>query len=290
MKRSCAIVGCGKVGNTLARLVERAGFSLAGLASKSLSSAQQTAEKTHCENASTTPWAVTPDADLVFITTPDGKIEETCRQIAENNGFKKNAVVLHCSGSLPSTILSAAKSNQAIIGSMHPLQSFAAVGDTENPFEGIVVAVEGEEAAVQTARAIGEALGGNCLDIKTEAKMLYHASAVVASNYFVTVQNLAVQLITSAGISEADAFTVLGPLVRGTLANIEKTGTIKALTGPIARGDVSTVEAHVGAIKAQKPDLLQLYQTLGQYTIPIARAAGGLSQEAGEQLSGILSG
>ncbi len=285
MKRSCAIVGCGKVGSTLARLMARAGYDLAGLASKSLSSAQKTGEKTNCDIFGTIPWEVTLLADVVFITTPDGKIEETCRDIAENSGFKKDAAVFHCSGSLPSTILSSAKSNNAVIGSMHPLQSFAAVGETENPFEGIVVAVEGEAAAVQIARDIAGALGGNCLTLKTEAKMLYHASAVVASNYFVTVQNLAVQLIKAAGIPEKDAFEVLGPLVKGTLSNIEKTGTVKALTGPIARGDVETVQDHVKAIQAWKPELLQLYKTLGRYTLPIAKAAGGLSEEAGRQMN-----
>ena len=289
MKKSCAIVGCGKVGSTLARLMVHTGYDLAGLASKSLSSAQKTAEKTNCEVFSTVPWEVTPSADVVFITTPDGKIEETCMRIAENSGFKRDAVVLHCSGSLPSTLLSSAKSNHAHTGSMHPLQSFAAVGDVGNPFEGIIVAVEGEAEAVQAARTIAGALGGNCLTIKTEAKMLYHASAVVASNYFVTVQNLAVQLIKEAGIPEEDAFEVLGPLVKGTLSNIEKTGTVKALTGPIARGDVETVEDHVAAIQARKPDLLQLYKTLGRYTIPIAAAAGGLSDEDGRQLAKILS-
>lgn len=290
MKKSVAIIGCGRVGTVLAVHLSRLGYTISGLGSKSLSSARNVAEKINVDTYSDVTWEMTKSADIVFITTPDGVIEDACKNIADNHGFKKDAVVLHCSGSLPSTILSSAKTNHALIGSMHPLQSFASVRDDENPFEGVIIAVEGEPEALAPSKIMADELGGVCLTIKTEAKTFYHAAAVVASNYLVTVQDLAFKLLETSGIPKEDAFKVLGPLINGTIGNIKNVGTVKALTGPIARGDVDTVKSHIHEIKKKTPELFQLYQVLGLYTIPIAGAAGSLTPESEADLKKILAG
>ena len=115
---------------------------------------------------------------IVFITTPDGAIEDTCDSISRNNGIADSTIVLHCSGALPSTILSTAKACGAYSGSMHPLQSFASADYEHNPFQGIIVAVEGDQEAVQAAKEIASDLGATAVTLLTEAKTLYHASAV----------------------------------------------------------------------------------------------------------------
>lgn len=288
MKPSVAIVGCGKVGTTLAIWLSDVGYGICGVASKSLSSAKQAAELAESGNYSQTNWDITPQADIVFISTPDGIISDVCTEISDNRGFKENAVVLHCSGAHPSTILSAARDCGAVIGSMHPLQSFASINKEKNPFQGIVAAVEGEDDAVDAARQIAAELGATCYTIRTEAKMLYHASAVVASNYLVTLVGLAFKLIGVAGISDTDAFAVLKPLINGTLGNIEKVGIVAALTGPISRGDVDTVRQHLEAMTAQSPELVSLYRALGTDTIDIARSAETLTDEAAEKLRRLL--
>jgi predicted short-subunit dehydrogenase-like oxidoreductase (DUF2520 family) len=289
MKPSFVIVGCGKVGAILAKQMKSSGYPLIGLASKSLSSARKVADETKTELFSDKPWEVTGSADIVFITTPDGMIRETGRKITENKGFKRDAVVLHCSGALPSTILSPAKTCGASIGSMHPLQSFASPKSDTNPFKGIISAVEGDEKAVGIARQISEDLGSISLTIKTEAKTLYHAAAVAASNYLVTLQDMAFKLLEISGIPEKSAYRVLGPLISGTLSNIEKVGTVKALTGPIVRGDAETVKKHVDEIDSMAPELLNLYRTLGRYTVTIAESGGNLPKEKARQLLTILA-
>ena len=103
-----------------------------------------------------------------------------------------------------------------------------------------------------------------------------------------TLLSLAFRLIYAAGISAQSAFNVLKPLIDGTLANIEKVGIPQALTGPIVRGDVGTIEKHVQEISLKVPELLELYKVLGFYTIEIARAKGTLSESAAEQLKKIL--
>ena len=291
MKPSFAIVGCGKVGTALGIFLSKAGYPLAGVASKSLSSATRTAKILKTEQFSTTPWDITPKADIVFITTPDGVIAEACESIAHKHGFREAGVVLHCSGALPSTLLAPAKACGAVIGSLHPLQSFASIPEkgASNPFGDIIAAVEGEPQALEVARQAAIDLGAVCYTIRTDAKTLYHAAAVVASNYLVGLLDLAFKLIEEAGIAREDAFNVLRPLIDGTLANINNIGIPAALTGPIARGDVNTVEQHVTAIGEKAPDLSALYKQLGDYTIDIACAKGGLTDNAAEKLKRLLS-
>ena len=224
MKPTIAIAGCGRLGTTLAKHLSGKGYDLLGISCRSEASLKTASELLNVKNASISAWEITKDADIVFITTPDGKIEETCKTIASNNGFKEKAIVLHCSGSLPSTILLTAGDRGATIGSVHPLQSFASPKLSGNPFDGIIMAVEGEKEAIETGRVLAKDLGAVFIKILTESKTLYHASAVVASNYLVTLMGFAFDLIGKAGISENDAMKVLKPLITGTLANIENVG------------------------------------------------------------------
>ncbi|MDP3286518.1 MAG: DUF2520 domain-containing protein, partial [Desulfobacterales bacterium] len=190
MKPSFAIVGCGRVGTALAKYLAEAGYIPAGLASKSLSSAKRVADLTGSVNFTDTAWEATRKADIVFITTPDGTIKEACDSIAAKNGFNSGSVVLHCSGALTSTVLLSAKACGASTGSMHPLQSFASTEYSHNPFSGIVTSVEGDKKATDAASLVASDLGSGCVTIQTEAKILYHASAVVASNYLATLIDL----------------------------------------------------------------------------------------------------
>jgi predicted short-subunit dehydrogenase-like oxidoreductase (DUF2520 family) len=289
MKPSFAIVGCGKVGTALAVFLTRAGYPSAGFTSKSLSSARRVADIVHSDHFSDVLWDTTRHADVVFITTPDRAIENTCDTISQNTGFADNAVVLHCSGSLASSVLSSAKTCGAWIGSMHPLQSFASADHKTNPFQGISVSIEGESPAVNIAKTIIADLGGAVVTLLTEAKTLYHASAVVASNYLVTLLDLATRLIEDAGIDRQDAFNLLKPLIHGTLSNIEKVGVQKALTGPIARGDIKTVKKHIEEIGFKRPELLSLYKILAFNTIDIAATGNSISESSIQALKRITT-
>ncbi len=289
MKPSFAIVGCGKVGTALAIFLTRAGYRSAGFASKSLSSAKHIADMVLSDHFSDVPWDITRHAEVVFITTPDSDIENTCNTISQHIGFADNAVVMHCSGALASSVLLGAKTCGAWIGSMHPLQSFASADHKTNPFQGIIFSLEGERPAVNIAKTIAEDLGGTVVTLLTQAKTLYHASAVVASNYLVTLLDLAIRLIEEAGIKRQDAFNLLKPLIEGTLSNIGNVGVQKALTGPIARGDIKTVEKHIEEIGSKRPELLALYKMLAFYTIDIAAAGDSVSASTIQALKKITT-
>jgi len=290
MKPSFAVVGCGRVGSALGRHLAGAGYRPAGFSSRRPESARDAAmlagapDKWFAE-----PWDAARTADILLITTPDGVIAETCREIAEKGGIRNGAVVLHCSGMLPSTILAAAADGGAWIGSMHPLQSFAARQHPDNPFAGIMAAVEGDAAAVEVARMMATDLGSTPFVIQTGGKTLYHAAAVAASNYLVTLMAVAVELMAASGAPRQDAFRILKPLVMGTLGNIETLGAADALTGPIARGDLDTVAAHIAAIGNLSPDMLKFYKQMGRATVPLARSKGTLSETAARRLLEMLA-
>jgi predicted short-subunit dehydrogenase-like oxidoreductase (DUF2520 family) len=290
MKPSFAVVGCGRVGTAFARYLAGAGYRPAGFSSRRPESARTAAtlagapDKWFAES-----WDAARTADILLIATPDGLIAETCLEIFEKCRIREDAVVLHCSGMLPSTILASAADAGAKIGSMHPLQSFAARQYTDNPFAGIMMAIEGDAAAIETSRMMAEDLGATPFVIRTDGKTLYHAAAVAASNYLATLIAVAVKLMAASGAPEKDAFRILKPLVMGTLDNIETLGATDALTGPIARGDVDTVAAHLTAIGNMSADMLKFYKQMGRATVPLARSKGTLSEEAARRLLEILA-
>lgn len=272
--RTFAIIGCGKLGVTLAWHLAHIGYVPAGFASRRSASAHAAAENAGGGRVCRDPWDATADADVVFITTPDAAIASVAEGLAARKGLKRGTVVLHCSGALSSTILAAAHNCGAHIGSLHPLQSFAAPTFPDNPFRGIIMAGEGDVAALELAQEMASGLQAEFLSIETENKTLYHAAAVVASNYLVTLLAASTRLLEGSGIAPEATLKVLLPLVRGTLNNIEKRGVAEALTGPIARGDSGTVESHCRKIRQTLPDLLPFYQLLGTYTLPLAEAGG----------------
>ncbi|HCY87669.1 MAG TPA: DUF2520 domain-containing protein [Desulfobacteraceae bacterium] len=284
-----SIVGCGRVGVTLARMLKQKGYSLLGVSSRTQASVNNAVKVLDADRASLTPKDVTKEADLVFITTPDDVIEPVCSHIADNNGFKEGAIVLHCSGSQPSTILSAATRCGAVIGSVHPLQSIAAITLDSNPFDGIITAVEGEPEAVKLGKQISRDIGSTCIEIKTHAKSLYHASAVVASNYLVTLIDAACKLMACSGVDPKSGYQVLKPLLKGSFDNIDRMGIPGALTGPIARGDHNVVKTHLEEIGKQAPELLDFYKTLGYYTIDISQAKNGITPEAAQVFKSMLA-
>ena len=282
-----AIVGCGRVGITWARHLAVVGGVPVGFASRRRTSAQTAAEAAGggkvCEVL-----GELPEADLVLVTTPDSRIEEVGRELADAEVLAPGTVVLHCSGALGSDILAALREGQAHIGSLHPLQSFAAPDSDPNPFEGIVLAGEGDPSALALAEDLAGRFEARFIRLPAGTKSLYHAAAVVASNYLVTLMGVALEMLAVCGLSGRDAFAVLEPLTRGTLKNIGRLGIPEALTGPIARGDAATIERHCRDLAVQRPELLRFYRLLGEQTLELAKARGEIDAAAIEALQSLL--
>jgi len=286
-KPAIAVVGAGKVGSALALLLYRKGYPVAGVASKSLSSARRAAKELGVP-ATDRPEEVTIRADAVFITTPDRVIAAVAGEINRRGGFKPGQVVFHTSGAHPADEVGAVRQSGALAGSLHPLQSFADIQGAISNLPGSYFALEGDEGAVSLARKIVDDLEGKCFAIKADDKPLYHAAACVASNYLVSLIHFATGLYTRFGLSREEAFAALFPLIQGTLNNIGRIGPVQALTGPVERGDGPTLAGHLEALRAAGEEELALYRRLGAYTARVALEKGSVSREQAEELSLLL--
>ena len=286
-----SIIGCGRVGTALAVFLARAGYDIAGLASAHAASAEAAAGAAGQGRVYDTAHKAVAAGDVVFITTPDQLIEPVCRILARETGLLAERMVFHCSGALSSKILSSAGKAGAHVGSIHPLQSFAPYAPGQSsPFSGIHISVEGDGEAVAAGKKMVAALGGSFFTLPTHAKTLYHAAAVVASNYLVTLEHFAVSLLSQASLSEKEAFAILEPLISGTLNNIRNQGTGHALTGPVARGDAAVVADHLADLEQKMPDYVALYKILGRHTLDIARQmAAGQDTEGFQSLERLFS-
>lgn len=194
------------------------------------------------------------------------------------------------SGALGSAVLGAARDAGAIVLSVHPLQSFAGEEQAVRNLPGSVFSIEGDERGYEDARRIVEALGGEYFFISAAAKPLYHAAACVVSNYLVTVIDLGLGLMEAAGIPRRQALKAVLPLVQGTVANIATVGIPAALTGPIARGDAATVQAHLAAMQDLYPQALPLYALLGEHAAQVAEAKGTIDAQMRRHLQELLRG
>ena len=288
-KQKFSVIGCGRVGICLATFLFKKNYEPAGFFSRSMMSARAARAAAGCGTVFDSAADCARAGDIVFITTPDGVIEGVCEDLADQDAFGPKTMVFHLSGAHSSAILARAKQAGAVVGSIHPLQSFAPYEPGQaSPFEGINISVEGDPDAVSQGKDIAAALGAQAFAIPTESKTLYHASAVVASNYLVTLVKFALTLLMETGLREDAAFDILSPLIQGTLSNIDSRGCTQALTGPVARGDHDTVSRHLADIDEKTPEFSALYRLLGTHTLDIAGAGNGLSKEAEKILSGLF--
>jgi predicted short-subunit dehydrogenase-like oxidoreductase (DUF2520 family) len=280
---SVGFIGAGRVGGALATSLSESGYAIPGIASRSIESAQALASKLPASRA-LLPQQVADSCDLVFLTIPDGAIRGVCDGIAWRSG----AGVVHTSGALSRLSLESAARQGAFTGSLHPLQTFADHAQARLNLPGSVFAVEAEPPLRRILLDMVERLRGTPVELSSEEKALYHASAVLASNYTVTLMKMASDLWLRFGWERPAAVRALVPLLKGAVNNIEALGVPLALTGPIARGDVETVERNIEALKDAAPEITGAYIELARQTVPIALARGGLDGATATQLTSIL--
>lgn len=289
MNAKIGIIGAGVVGTAVGVVLHSKGFEVTGVYDIRPESTMALVERIGC-TAFSTPQEVSRSADILFITTSDSRIQSVADELAEQESFFPGQVVVHMSGAHSSEILDRAKEFGARVLSVHPLQSFASFDRALHNLPGSIFSIEGDEEARESAIAIVENLGGEYFFIEREAKPLYHAGACVVSNYLATIVDLGVKFLEAAGISRPAATRALLPLIFGTVNNIQSIGVPQALTGPIARGDLSTVVKHLERIEEKVPELLRLYSCLGYDTASVARAKGTIDEAREQEFKDLFAG
>ncbi len=277
-------IGAGTIGSALALQLSSKGYPVVAVSSRHQTSAGNLAREISGCSPVNSNQEVADTAELVFITTPDDVIASVASQTKWHRGQR----VVHCSGADSTDILEPARKSGACVGVFHPLQTFASVKQAIENTPGSTFTLEAEGPLLKTLQDMATALGGRWIELKASDKVVYHAAAVIACNYLVTLVKLATDLWQTFGIPINQATEALLPLVRGTIHNIETVGIPECLTGPIARGDSGTIKKHLGALQKAAPDLLTTYRELGLKTIPIALAKGRIDEHQAEELRSIL--
>jgi len=282
-------VGAGRLAQALAPALDELvpDAAVVAVAARSLESAQRLTGRLRAAQAVATPQAVADTSDLILIATPDDVIASVTGAVQ----WKQGQMVVHCSGAQSAALLAAAAEQGAITGVFHPLQTF--VGGQEQDagrFSGITFSVEAPEPLASVLRSWSESLGGRTVNLQAADRVLYHAAAVLACNYLVTLAKLATDLWAEMGIEREAALEALLPLIRGTVENLDAVGLPQGLTGPIARGDLGTIERHLTALAERAPHTLAAYRELGVQTVPLAEELGRITEERASALRELLTG
>jgi predicted short-subunit dehydrogenase-like oxidoreductase (DUF2520 family) len=278
-------IGAGITGTSLAVRLQRHGYRIIAVSSRTFASAERLARRIDGCRVYNTAQEVANEAQLIFITTPDDVINEVVNRVR----WHKGQSIIHCSGAHSTDILVAAKQFGAHTGCFHPLQTFANVEQAIENLPGSTFAIEASESLLTTLKEMATAMTCNWVILTADNKVLYHTAAVFACNYLVTLVKLAADLWQDFGVPREQAVTALLPLLRGTLNNIESIGLPGCLTGPIARGDLGTIKKHLEALEKEKPHLLNSYKQLGLQTISIALDKGKISAAKARELEVLLS-
>ncbi|MCA0453294.1 MAG: DUF2520 domain-containing protein [Chloroflexi bacterium] len=271
-KPSLGFVGAGKVGTTLARLLHERGYDVGYVYSRHSPHAQGLANGVEARVAASVR-EVALYCDLVFLTVADDAVQSVATGIHDVPLAGKG--VVHTSGMHDAALLHALADQGAMIGCLHPAFPFATVEDSVLRLPGSTFAVQASDKLLREwLDDIVRALSGQVIYIAEGKKALYHSALVFASNYGVTLYAIAQRLLGVTGASSAAADKALNALVTGMVRNIEAQGIPNALTGPLLRGDVNTITAHLEALRGEDTQLQDLYMRLAEQTLPLVEARG----------------
>jgi predicted short-subunit dehydrogenase-like oxidoreductase (DUF2520 family) len=283
------VIGAGRVGRTLASLwSEKHAFVVQDV----LDGAPHGAQTAVAFIGDGTPVETIEEmrpADVWMLTTPDREIAAACEMVAESRRFRAGDVVFHCSGSMSSDELAAARAAGASAASVHPLKTFADARDAVRTFAGTYCAAEGDPAALEVLIPAFERIGGRVSRIEARYKTVYHAASVIVCNYLAALMEAGLRSYERAGLTRETAAAMIEPIVRETVDNIFRLGTARALTGPIARGDDTVIARHLEALGAWNARMITLYRELGRIALDLARVQGEAESAALDRIEAILS-
>jgi predicted short-subunit dehydrogenase-like oxidoreductase (DUF2520 family) len=221
------------------------------------------------------------DAHILWLSVPDGAIETTVERILRRRSSLEGQVVLHSSGALTRDALAVARGAGAMVASVHPLMSFPRRRPVA--LAGVPFGVEAQERSLRRMLfQLVRQLGGRPFTVPSEGKALYHAACMFASPLITSLLTGAATCLRAAGIDHKEAERLLGPLAAATVANVMREGLRQSLSGPWARGDVSTVKLHLQALQPH-PLLAKIYRSMA------ALALDSLPMHDSQALSELLT-
>lgn len=279
------IIGAGKVGTSIACILKRKGFEVVALSSRTENSLQRA--KSYIDEEGTLftmeKEEVIKRAEVIGITTQDGNIAEVVGEIVDKFSDLKGKTFFHTSGAHPSSLLEPLKKRGAFVGSLHPLQTFPDIDSAIKSMKKAYIFVEGDSEAKILLKKIGKVLGRKVFEIESEKKILYHLSAVFLCNLLCALLFGGERILKEINIP----FEPFLPLIKQTLKNIEDKGPVRALTGPLTRGDKDTVISHLKALEGKELEKA-VYKALSLLALEIVRERGEIEREKIKEMEVIL--
>lgn len=262
-------IGAGNLGKGLALALTAASYRVTAVASRTYASAEELAGVIPGCRAVDRLQGLADQCDLVFLTTPDDAIGRVAGELRWSPGQG----VVHCSGTGSLDLLLPAARLGAHCGSLHPFQTLSALTTPRQAverFQGVTFAVEADGWLLGTLQGMAADLGGRNVWINPQDRALYHASGVMSCGYLVALLKAAAAIWESIGFSEEEGIRAVMSMARATLDGIATAGMGGAVTGPMARGDVSTLRKQLEALETRLPSLVPFYLALSQASLPLA--------------------
>ena len=287
---SISIIGAGKVGTTLTVLFHRAGYRIASVISREQKSAKKLANLVGCRSFSSSIIDIANSTQILIIATPEEAISDVVRQLVNHPSLNfRKIVVFHTSGVITSDVLLPLHYRGAIVFSLHPIQTFPkdlTLANQLQRIENIYYGFEGTNKAFQQASYLVKVLGGKIIRIPKEKKILYHIACVVASNYSVALLGMVEEVLALVGGDVR--LKHFAPLIKSSIENAILLTPKKALTGPIARGSISTIECHLRELFKKDKHLALQYRQLGRQVLQWTSIQKMLTQETKQKLKKLL--
>jgi predicted short-subunit dehydrogenase-like oxidoreductase (DUF2520 family) len=266
------VIGAGRVGAVLAAALRAAGHQVVAAAAESDASRGRVTDLLPGVEVMK-PSAVARAADLLLLTVPDDMLDNVVTMLSASGAIGAGQVVAHTSGRHGLAVLEPARAVGARVVAVHPAMTFTGTALDLPRLRGCVFGVTAEDAERELVTSLVADFGGRPMWVPESARTLYHAGLAHGANHLVTLVTEAMEILAAAGADDPAA--TLRPLLGAALDNALDNGDA-ALTGPIVRGDVETVRAHVADIAANAPHTLASYVTMARATLGRAVTDGRL--------------
>jgi predicted short-subunit dehydrogenase-like oxidoreductase (DUF2520 family) len=273
------------VGRALGLALHRAGWPVAAVASRDAGRREAFQHLVPGARAFAEAAAIVDEAELIILAVPDDALAALAGELRLYSG----QALVHTSGVLGAEVLAPALAAGTQAGGFHPLVAFADTERSVAALRGAAVAIEGDEQLAALLGEMAEDLGALPVRLLPGTKPAYHAAAVLAAGGFVALLDAIAELGRVAGLDEAGSLAVYGRLVEQTLDNARALGIRAALTGPVTRGDIGTLAAHLGALRAHAPGVLELYRAAADREIRLAGERGVLAPEGAAGMRQLLA-
>ncbi|HET8970567.1 MAG TPA: DUF2520 domain-containing protein [Candidatus Nanopelagicales bacterium] len=280
------VVGTGRAGSVLGAALARAGHPV--VAGYGVSDLSRVRAEALLPGVALVPVAeVMARADLVLLTVPDDALPELVNGLADTGQVRPGQLLMHCSGRYGVAVLAPGTAQGALPLALHPVMTLTGTSLDLERLDGAPFGVTAPEPLRPIAEALVVEMGGEPVWVEEGQRPLYHAALAHGANHLTTLVLSTLELLSAAGV--ADPARLVAPLLSAALDNALRIGDA-ALTGPVARGDVRTVVAHLAELDRVSPAAAAAYVALARLTADRALAAGLLPADRAEPLLDVLAG